>query len=77
MGCKIIFAPQAIADLAAYEPGAVDRLLEQRGLLRRIADVREVDATARRSTPHGPPAKIRRHGRALVELFAEAVEAST
>jgi predicted glycosyltransferase len=54
---------------------AVDRWLEQRGVLRRLHVVTDVDAIGPRETPPTRLEELRARSRALVELFvAETVE---
>jgi predicted glycosyltransferase len=63
--------------LFAGEPAAVDRWLEQRGLLRRLRTPAELEALApRRAAPAGLE-RLRRRGDELVELFvSEAIQAA-
>jgi predicted glycosyltransferase len=66
----------ALSVFAGRQP-AVDRLLESRGLLRRLEAAREVDTVRARAAPPAPADALRERSRALVELFvAETLAAA-
>jgi uncharacterized protein len=62
--------------LFAGSPARVDRWLERRGLLRRLADLRDLEDVGPRPRAPRPVEELRERGRSVVDLFVEtALEA--